>query len=110
MNPEQPGIDVNRQDRAQARRGGFVYLMKAGDAYKIGIARNVERRRDAIQTGSPVPVFVIAAAFVNDPRWVEAGLHQEFAACRLEGEWFALDQRSVADVIRLLVDAEMTGV
>jgi hypothetical protein len=58
----------------------------------------------------PVPVFVIAAAFVNDPRWVEAGLHQEFAACRLEGEWFALDQRSVADVIRLLVDAEMTGV
>lgn len=65
-----------------------VYLMQMdGGPIKIGRARNPEARRQQIQTGSPVPVCLIAVVQDGD-RHFEAELHQRFSRHRISGEWF----------------------
>ena len=66
---------------------GFVH-------WKIGRTFNAERRRPTFQTACPVPmelIGTIACASRSQSAALERELHQYFADCRLQGEWFALD-------------------
>jgi hypothetical protein len=68
---------------------GFVYFVQSADGVgpiKIGFAQDVDRRLAAIQTGSPVPLRVIA--FFAARRTDGTALHQMFREHRLHGEWF----------------------
>jgi hypothetical protein len=81
------------------QHSSFVYLMRRGDAYKIGHSRNPEARVCSIQTGSPEQIELLAYWAVDDACAVERGLHRRYAHCRLHGEWFALTAREVADLL-----------
>lgn len=67
----------------------WVYFIQGvdGGPVKIGHARSVATRLDAIQRHSPVRLHVIGC--FHAPKMVERALHAFFAASRLHGEWFA---------------------
>jgi len=70
----------------------MIYFIKAvdGDAVKIGYCKSdPQRRRQALQTGHPARLELIAVIEGPDAgRLGEAAWHSRFAADRLQGEWF----------------------
>jgi hypothetical protein len=75
-----------------------VYLLRAGHAYKIGVASKVELRACDLQTGCPYPVEIIGQWSHGDAYGLEQQLHSMFAAKRLAGEWFALTEQDVVAI------------
>lgn len=82
--------EVDSLKRLQ-RRKGYVYLLKAGDYYKIGVTRNNPHKRVAGMMKLPADVSVVNHIYVDWPYRVEAGLHRKYAEDCLNGEWFAFD-------------------
>jgi hypothetical protein len=65
---------------------GWIYLISDGRAYKIGYARDPEKRLRLLQTGSSESLQIIAV--INGPSSLERELHELFAGDRFRGEWF----------------------
>jgi hypothetical protein len=69
------------------RDPGWLYLMKAGDLFKIGKTTNPKRRiRDAL-TWSPDIEVVAMKPFWNISE-LERMIHEGLADCWHRGEWF----------------------
>lgn len=66
----------------------MIYFVQTNDNQyiKIGYAKDVTKRLDALQTGSPIGVKVLATQ-PGDHK-IEYALHQKFAYCRVRREWF----------------------
>lgn len=75
-----------------------VYLLKAGPAYKIGIASDVKKRVYELQTGCPYPVEILGQWDHGEAFRLEQQLHSMFASKRLAGEWFALTEQDVETI------------
>lgn len=78
---------------------GFVYLLRAGDHYKIGVAKDVETRVDALQPGCPFKIEVHHVWRSYDPFKVERRMHFRLREYRRHGEWFALPDSVVGDLL-----------
>ena len=63
-----------------------VYLMRSGDAVKIGFSKSPWLRLSKARSDSPLPVDLIA--LIEGDEGVEAKLHEQFGHLRLHGEWF----------------------
>ena len=77
----------------------YLYIVKAkGGLTKIGISTCPKRRIAEIAkaTGTPVVKQFISPACLN-AREIEHHLHQHFAEYRQEGEWFAIDFKTVVN-------------
>jgi hypothetical protein len=93
---------VARQRRRSRSSGpGFVYLMKGGDFYKIGLAINVEDRLRSHRTSSPYPPEMIHTIRTPSMRRLETALHHAYAHKRTTGEWFALEADDVAAICNI---------
>ena len=83
-----------------------VYLLKAGDFYKIGVTSNdVKTRINQLQTGNPLKVeFVhsVGGLSVDQAMAYEAKLHLFFVDVRVEGEWFKFTSLQVEKCIDLM--------
>ena len=68
-----------------------VYYIHAPETglVKIGRAANPALRLRNMQTGSPVPLVLVAVE--DGDKAVERARHQRFAPLRRRGEWFALE-------------------
>lgn len=70
---------------------GRVYIFQAKDTslYKIGYTTlRLEERLDALQTGCPFPLLILA--FFPGTQVDERELHRQLAPYRMQGEWFNL--------------------
>lgn len=77
-------------------RPGYIYLIKAGDGYyKIGRSKNVEVRMREIGLQLPFPFEVLHVISTKDMYRGEDDLHNRYAHCHLNGEWFALTEEDV---------------
>lgn len=74
----------NLQDRS-----GHVYVIRCGDRYKIGKAKDVDRRLKHLQLPS-VPEKIATKHFA-DAFAAEKSLHIMFKHARERGEWFRLN-------------------
>jgi Meiotically up-regulated gene 113 len=71
--------------------GNVVYAIEgAMDHIKIGTTTDLPARVRELQTGSPVPLRVLAVC--PGDRRLESALHHVYARYRVSGEWFALPE------------------
>jgi hypothetical protein len=84
----------------------YVYLMRSGDWYKVGVANNPEKRLGTLQTGNPIPINIIQYSGCihwqqRDAFSAERRIHATAslkATARL-GEWFLFsEQESIEDI------------
>lgn len=74
---------------------GVVYLLKCGDTFKIGRARDINARIMQISPVMPYPVELIHTIATENTFEVEGWLHRHFSTQRLNGEWFDLSSKDV---------------
>jgi len=86
----------------QAERG-FVYLLRGGPYYKIGVSNDVNRRMEEITPRLPFETELVCTIATEDMYELEADLHDHFADKRTNGEWFELSGKDV-EYIRSLAD------
>lgn len=81
---------------------GYVYVIGNGrDAYKIGWTDGpVEKRLNMLQVGSPDELSIVHIEPHISPAVLERELHRRFAAKRIRGEWFQLDQDDLLKINR----------
>lgn len=76
----------------------YIYLITDHTHYKLGIAKNVEKRRRQLQTGTPNKLSIDAFYPVTDARKKEKYLHTKYASKQRQGEWFALNEDDVKNI------------
>lgn len=69
---------------------GWVYVIKCGDHYKIGMTRNLKSRTSCLGVLLPQKTELVISVESGDYSKTEAELHQKFNDRRVNGEWFAL--------------------
>lgn len=76
-----------------------VYVIQLGDYYKIGRARDVEKRlRSLCPTKFPqVPQLKLSIAVLDAP-FVEALLHSKYKDKQVRGEWFTLNAVDLVEI------------
>lgn len=80
----------------------YVYFIRAGIYTKIGVAKNVKRRLDQIQTGNPVELKLECA--IKMPNMIsafdlESKLHLAFMSKHKHGEWYFLKNAQIKKFI-----------
>lgn len=80
----------------------YVYFIQCQETkrVKIGLSQNVDDRLAALQLGCPTELRLLVA--IPGSRKFEAFFHQEFADCRLHGEWFEYTPRLQAQIAELV--------
>ena len=73
---------------------GYLYVAKMGEYYKIGISKNPTQRLKKF-TQLPFMLKTILCECVPNYQEVEKELHEIFNQKRLQGEWFALEEKDI---------------
>lgn len=79
----------------------YVYVIRAGEFIKVGIARNLAKRIDQMQTGCPYEIEVLRAWPCSDPYAYERKLHHMLRAYRYRGEWFKVSNEGVEHLLNM---------
>ncbi len=74
---------------------GHVYLLRAGDYYKIGQSSDLEKRVKSINVALPDKATLEHAISTDDSPGIEAYWHRRFANRRANGEWFKLSKADI---------------
>lgn len=85
----------------KSKRAGYVYLMRSGDYYKIGLTRRDPRTR-LKEITTPTDTTIVHIFETTDPEGLEQFLHEEFSDKRSNREWFKLSEEDVQWIIGLI--------
>ena len=80
--------------------GLFIYLLKCGKFYKVGIAADPDNRRSACQTGCPHEIRLVASWKSPDAYAEERQIHTLLKPYHHRGEGFKLPRELVARLTR----------
>jgi hypothetical protein len=80
---------------------GYVYLMKSGRFYKIGLSDNVERRNYDLGLKLPESIEILHKIRTDDPTGIETYWHNRFKDRRKQGEWFDLTKEDISAFKRI---------
>lgn len=80
------------EEETSCKKGGNVYFIRDGMGnIKIGIAKDVLRRKKELQTSNPNELeifYVMHVPKMWDAQEIERDLHESFSEYRKKGEWF----------------------
>lgn len=83
-------IERERLKPKRAPQPGHIYILQSAHGCKIGKTTNLTARLRALNVQLPFPATMLHTIATGDTTKAEAQLHQRFAHCRLNGEWFNL--------------------
>jgi hypothetical protein len=79
----------------------FIYQLSTGEPLlKIGRAKDIYQRRDALQTGNPHTLVLVGWIRSNTDSVLEAELHRKHQARHAAGEWFRLEPSEILDDLK----------
>lgn len=90
-----------RKQVARRKEPGHVYVLAGGGCHKIGRTKDLRRRVEQLAVQLPFEVALVCSLKSDDPKTLEAELHERFANKRLNGEWFDLSAEDVAYITGL---------
>lgn len=99
--------DVVAPDHKPDVDAGHIYIIRAGEYFKIGKAKNTKRRLAHLQL--PFENEIVASFPVANRHHVERELHKQFADKRANGEWFRLTVDDLSGISRDLGGAAGSG-
>lgn len=73
----------------------YIYVLKAGDFYKIGRTASLHERIKRLSIQLPFPIKLVMAFEVDDATDEEGFWHSELEDKRINGEWFELNEDDV---------------
>ena len=79
---------AKKLERGPRRR--WVYFVKCGEFYKVGIADNVKARLHSLQCASPYQIELVKAWQCADAAAQERAIHGLLWRYHERGEWFKL--------------------
>jgi hypothetical protein len=91
--------------RSNQARPGFIYVIRCGPYYKIGLSKQLDRRIKTLSIQLPHPVEVVMTAPVGNMYRHEQELHSVFSDRRMNGEWFQLSEQDL-ETIRAMYTVE----
>jgi hypothetical protein len=74
----------------------IVYVMRVRQFYKIGYTTDIRKRYNDISVSNPFKVTLMITIVSEAAQLLESQLHERFAAKRVRGEWFRLDEEDLA--------------
>tara|TARA_R100000951_G_scaffold116765_2_gene130551 strand:+ start:649 stop:1080 length:432 start_codon:yes stop_codon:yes gene_type:complete len=80
----------------------YVYFIRAGIYTKIGVAKNIQRRMEQLQTGNPLELRLtcsIQMPSIKSAFHFEKLLHDELMDKHKHGEWFFIKEAKVKNII-----------
>jgi hypothetical protein len=66
---------------------------------KIGVAKDITRRKGNLQTGNPLPLEIMGWINSDDDFQLEKSLHRHFSKHRIRGEWFEIEPGEILPVL-----------
>lgn len=83
----------------------YVYLIQQGDSdlYKIGVSKNINKRKSSLQTANPLNLKIIDSHLTENSFKVESIMHKKWNLYKQKGEWFQLTQENIKE-FRLLCE------
>lgn len=91
----------------------YLYIVKCGDAVKIGVSTLPEQRVSLIRTDNHQEVTLVAILALENAYLVEKELHSILKGdgYHLRGEWFSLPAPVDEEVLRMIIglDKELSA-
>ncbi len=85
-------------------RAGIIYVISAGDKYKIGKTTNINTRVRQLNTSNPDNIKIVISEQVLGYDYLEEYLLREFADKRISGEWFALNNSDIEKIKNIVMN------
>lgn len=84
-----------------------IYVMKFGDAYKIGVSIEPEARLKNLKIGNPYLKLVYQSQNLSNGYAVEALIHKKISSHKISNEWFAgIDENEIVRIVDEIVSSE----
>ena len=81
---------------------GHIYIMECDGKYKIGVSKDIERRRKQLDN-KPFPTTIVyKSSLINNVYDVEKEIHSVYEEKRIGGEWFELDSGDMNAIKRYI--------
>lgn len=87
--------DASKGDDEIEETFGYVYLIKAGQYYKIGRSNAVGRRAYELAIQLPEKAITVHSIRTDDPAGIEHYWHRRFKTKHKNGEWYVLSSPDV---------------
>jgi Meiotically up-regulated gene 113 len=97
-----PDIKTVRKPEQLPWDEGYVYLVRCGGFYKIGLAKDANKRLSGLKTSSPFEIEMVKTWRCKRPDTIERTLHEQFEKFRVRGEWFQFTE----DVLQALLNLQ----
>jgi hypothetical protein len=78
----------------------MVYIIQSNNEVKIGVAKNVKKRMQQIQTSNQHTLNLIGTKETDDDYFLETEIHHYLYDYRIRGEWFRLSENKMNSVIK----------
>lgn len=96
----------NNSKRKAFPKKRYVYLMKCGGRYKVGISENLERRVKELNN-RPFPTEIVTHSnMVHCAYEAEREIHEWLAEYRIGGEWFDIPDDFINSVMNAINDID----
>ena len=84
-----------------------VYVMKSGDAYKVGVSVEPETRLRHLKIGNPYLKLVYQSQELSNGYAVETLIHKNLNSYKISNEWFAgIDENKIICIVNEIVSSK----
>lgn len=84
-----------------------IYVMKSGDAYKIGVSIEPETRLKNLKIGNPYLKLVYQSQELSNGYAVEALIHKKISSHKISNEWFTgIGKNEIVHIVDEIVSSK----
>jgi Meiotically up-regulated gene 113 len=99
-------LRLRAKKRVKVKSDGYLYIIRTGRYYKIGVTTHPSLRIKEFETNNPLRVEVLLQHYCFYYQWLERCLHKRFETYQVKGEWFRLKKHQVMEIKDFIAEIE----